>query len=537
MNRQKMGAAALLMAFSVLLSRFMGLGRDKLISWQFGAGSEADVYFAAFVVPDFLNYLLAGGYLSITLIPLLSSCFEKNEADGWRFFGTIFCLATVAIGLLSALAWVFAPELAPLVAPGFDLAQQERLTTFLRIVLPAQVFFLPGACLSALLYIRRQFAVPALMPLIYNGFIMLGGVLLPLMGLANGMEGFCWGVLAGAAVGAFALPLLAVRAGDFQFIPRLWHPLLGRFLLLALPLMIGQSVVVLDEQFVRIFGSMAGDGAVSLLNYARRIMMVPVGVVAQAAGVASFPFLAALAAKNLTADFNHTLHTALKSSFIVVIPMVAWLVVSANPVLGFIFEGGSFDSQHTAAATPLLQLMLLAVPLWVLQQVMGRAFYARQDTVTPAVVGTLATVLAVPVYLVVVPVLGAAGVALTTTCSLLVYALWLTAVWCRRWGKDSLKGLMGVSLRSLLVVAPATAWSWACTVYGPALWAGWLPTWSLLWQQFLLLMTSGLGFLGLYLVSARFIAPEFLHILLGPLRRCLCRQRPASEPVASEPGE
>ena len=246
-SRQKMGAAALIMAFSVLVSRFMGLFRDKIISWQFGAGGEADIYFAAFVVPDFLNYLLAGGYVSITLIPLLSRRFEESEEDAWRFFGTVFCWATLAIGLLTALAWVAAPVLAPLVAPGFDAVQCARLTEFLRIVLPAQVFFLPGACLSAILYIRHQFFVPALMPLIYNGGILLFGVGLPWLGLVQGMEGFCWGVLAGAAVGAFLLPLTTVKAGGFSFLPGLRHPLMKKFLLMALPLMIGQSVVVLDE--------------------------------------------------------------------------------------------------------------------------------------------------------------------------------------------------------------------------------------------------------------------------------------------------
>ncbi len=96
-----MGAAAMIMAVSVLLSRFMGLARDKVISWQFGAGGDADIYFTAFVVPDFLNYLLAGGYVSITLIPLLSRRFEEDEADGWAFFSTVFTWATLAIGLLT----------------------------------------------------------------------------------------------------------------------------------------------------------------------------------------------------------------------------------------------------------------------------------------------------------------------------------------------------------------------------------------------------------------------------------------------------
>ncbi|MBP3730162.1 MAG: murein biosynthesis integral membrane protein MurJ, partial [Mailhella sp.] len=211
-----MGAAAVIMAFSVLVSRFMGLLRDKIISWQFGAGGESDIYFAAFVVPDFLNYLLAGGYVSITLIPLLSRRFAEDENDAWRLFGTVFCWATLAIGVLSAGAWLAAERLAPLVAPGFDVQQCARLAHFLRIVLPAQVFFLPGACLSALLYIRRQFAVPALMPLIYNGGILLLGVGLPWLGLAHGMEGFCWGVLAGAFAGAFLLPFMAARRGGLR---------------------------------------------------------------------------------------------------------------------------------------------------------------------------------------------------------------------------------------------------------------------------------------------------------------------------------
>ena len=142
--------------------------------------------------------------------------------------------------------------------------------------------------MSALLYIRKQFLAPALTPLIYNGCIIAGGLLVT----GRGMEGFCWGVLFGAALGSFLLPVVAARSSGSPLpegIPaglrlrfNLRHPLLKRLLLLALPLMLGVSIVAMDEQFVRIFGSMAGEGAVSLLSYARRIMLVPVGVVAQA---------------------------------------------------------------------------------------------------------------------------------------------------------------------------------------------------------------------------------------------------------------
>ena len=119
----------------------MGLVRDKVVSWQYGAGAETDVYFTAFVVPDYINHLLAGAYISITLIPLLSACFSQDEEDGWRFFSTVFTWAVAGITVLTVIAWIGAPWLAPLVGPGFDAEGQARLVTFLRIILPAQMFF------------------------------------------------------------------------------------------------------------------------------------------------------------------------------------------------------------------------------------------------------------------------------------------------------------------------------------------------------------------------------------------------------------
>lgn len=516
----KMGIAALIMAASVFLSRLMGLVRDKVVSWQFGAGAESDIYFAAFVVPDFLNYLLAGGYISITLIPLLSKRFEEDEADGWRFFSAVFWWAALGIGTLTAIAWLFAPELAQLVGPGFSTEKQARLAYFLRIILPAQVFFLPGACVSALLYIRRQFFAPALTPLIYNGCIIAGGLLVS----GRGMEGFCWGVLFGAATGAFLLPVVAARSragrlpegvpSGLRLTFTLHHPLLRCFLLLALPLMLGVSIVVMDEQFVRIFGSMAGEGAVSLLSYARRIMLVPVGVVAQAAGVASFPFLAALAAKGDDAGFDDTLRRALRGSLFVVLPLTAYMIAVALPTLGFIFEGGRFSAEETVLAAPLLQLLLLSVPFWVVQQVMGRAFYARQNTLTPAIVGTVATLAAVPVYPLAVKLWGAFGVAMLTTLSLFAYTLALSLCWVRKQGTGAFAGMGGLVLKTLLLVLPGTLLAVAAVHFLPLRLADWGPYAALpaALRHAAVCACAGLAFALPYLPLARLFLPEALYL-------------------------
>ncbi len=449
-----MGLAALIMSLSIFASRFMGLARDKVISWQFGTSSEADVYFVAFVIPDFINYLLAGGYVSITLMPLLAKYFSPNKtpaegstghmtqnmAEGWRFFSAIFWWALFAISFLTLLAWIFTDSLVPIIAPGFDSLQQERLALFLRIILPAQIFFVSGACFSAILFLRRQFYVPALTPLIYNGSIILCGLALPFFGFATGMEGFCVGVTLGAALGAWILPAWAVAHHGLTLHWCLSHPKIKLFLFIALPLMLGQSVVMLNEQFLRIFGSMAGEGVVSILSYARRLSQVPVGMIGQALAVASYPFLATMAAEKRMDVFYDTLGSAMRTSVALLLPMSAFLVAAALPVTGIIFEGGDFTGKHSHITSYFLQLMLLAVPFWGIQMVLGRAFYALGDTLTPALCGTAVTLISVPLFYAGVSstfISGAEGITLVSLFGVLLYIYIIMYVWHKKHGHQS----------------------------------------------------------------------------------------------------
>jgi putative peptidoglycan lipid II flippase len=460
-----MGAAAALLAVSALCSRLMGLVRDKVISWQFGAGTEADMYFAAFVVPDCINYLLAGGFMSITIMPLLATRFQEDEADAWRFFSCVFCWMFTASVLLSLLGMVFARDLARLAAPGFTTGQHARLAFFMRLVLPAQVFFLSGACFTALLYLRRQFRVPALTPLIYNICIIAFGVSAPWWGAvlgdaAQGMTGYCVGVTVGAALGAFLLPWRVAAQGGLRLYPVWRHRLMGRFLLVALPLMLGQTIVMLDEQFLRVFGSLAGEGVVSLLNYARRIAQVPVGLVGQAAAAASYPFLVSLLAQGDEDLFNRTLQKALSSGLGLIVPCALCLAACAWPVLAVIFQGGRFGETETLSTLPLTRIMLASTPFWVVYMVLVRGYYACGDTLTPAVVGTVMTLVCLPVYYYWAAPAGAAYIAVLSGLSVTLYALWLAWIWARRRGSSAFAGVAALALRALICSSPAAAAAW-----------------------------------------------------------------------------
>ena len=527
-QKQRMGAAALILAASTILSRLMGLVRDKVISWQFGAGSEADMYFAAFVVPDIINHLLAGGIMAITIIPLLSRRFQEDEDDGWRFFSCIFCWMVVASLLVTGAGMLGAEELARITAPGFDAAQTARLAFFMRIILPAQVFFLCGACVTALLYMRRQFRVPALAPLIYNGCIIAGGLLLPWLTQGmdlpaewelGGMTGYCVGVTVGACLGAFLLPFRVAAAGGLRLSPVFRHPLLKRFLIMALPLMLGQTVIFLDEQFMRVFGSLVGDGAVSLLNYARRIMQVPVGLMGQAAAVASYPFLVSLLTNGEKERFDQTLSAALRASVGLIIPCALWMGVAAQPIMGVIFQGGRFGLAETVASTPLLQIMLAATPLWILYMVLVRAFYADGDTLTPATTGTVMTLLALPVYYWWAVPLGAWAIALTSAVSVSAYVLWLVAIWARRQGTGAFAGLLSLSGRALLCSLPAGAASWTAQYGLDGLRASGTLALPAVAQACLTCAASGLAFAVIFLPLSYRLAPGILEHVWRRLRR------------------
>jgi len=442
---QSMGFAAVLVGTSVLISRFMGLIRDKVISYWFGASIESDLYFAAFVIPDFINYLLAGAYFSITLIPILSKLFQEDEKDGWNFFSAALFWVFSAITVLTILGEVFAGHIVPYIAPGFAPNDLARLTHFVRIILPAQICFLVGSCFSAVLYLKKQFLIPSLSPLIYNGGIIIVGTFLR----DRGIEGFCWGVLLGAFVGNFFLPFLAAKYGSNMKISfRFWHREMKRFILTAVPLMLGQSIVVLDEQLVRVFGSLAGPGTISHLNYARRLMMVPVGIVGQAAAVASYPFMAELLAQQKIKEFFGTIRDAIKNAMLITLPVAFGMAVIAEPAVALIFQQGKFESFDTLRTARLFQLYLVAVPLWVYQQILGRAFYAAGDTLSPVIIGTITTIIALPIFFVGARQFGAEGIVFASVAGFLLYSAALSLWWIRKWNEKGIfEGLANDILR------------------------------------------------------------------------------------------
>lgn len=447
-----MGRAAIIIGASVLFSRVLGLLRETLLASLFGVSIEGDLYRHAFLIPDLLNYLVAGAYLTITLVPLLSRRLEEGGPQAASHaFSAVFRFVAAAILILTALMWLFAEPLVGVVFP--DVIEQARLVSLTRLALPAQVFLVLGSLLMAVQYTHRRFVMPALAPLIYNVGIIGGGLLGSVVGNA-GPESFLIGAVVGSAVGNFGIQWLGARTTGTWFTPGRDRAAIRDYLLLALPLMVGQSVAVLDEQFVRFFGQ-AEAGATSALSFARQLNMLPVGVIAQAAGVAAFPFLARLAARGEVLSLHRTTARATRVTIFVSAAATALLMAVAEPLVRILFAYGRFTPSDASVVAGLLLVFAFSIPLWGVHQIMSRHFYAQGRMWLPVVIGTAVLIPTVPMWLVGRAAAGERGMAVASTLSMLLYAATLVVVWWREAGTGIAGTLVPTLIRSALAAGAA----------------------------------------------------------------------------------
>jgi putative peptidoglycan lipid II flippase len=462
-----MGRAAAVIMASVLLSRILGFARDALIAFLHGANPETDAYIAAFTIPDFLNQLLAGGVLSIPFIPIFSKFLaEEKEDEGFRAFSNIATVMGTAMLVLIMLGWLFAEEIMRAFAPGFSPEQIAISAKLTRIILPAQFFFCIGVLLIAIQHSRKQFFIPALSGLIYNIGIIAGGLL---GGRSHGMVGFAWGVVAGAFVGNFALQLYGAKRGGLVFRPRfdLSCPTLWEFIRLAIPLMLGFTFFFWDGVAVRWFGSFLAAGAITWLNNARRLLMAPVGILGQAAGVASYPFLTELAAKDRKKEMWETLSTTLRWVFLVSSWVGAIVFVLSPESIFLVFQRGAFGMEDTLMTASALSAFAIGIPLWCSQGIVARGFFAMKKTWLPTIVGTVSWIVALPIYYVLHKTHGVFGLGLATTIGISIYAVVLYGMLMQRTvGKDGLADLAEYTKMGFSAVLAAAAGTYVMQMVG-----------------------------------------------------------------------
>ncbi len=390
-------SATVLLVTTILLSRVVGFVRELYIAWAFGATSVTDAYNAGFTIPDWLNYLVAGGTASITFISIYTRFLaEKREEDARKTFSVIVTVMTVILTIGIVLAEIFTPQLDRLMFDKFSPAEFALCVHITRILLPAQLFFYVGGVASAVLLARRMFLIPAIGPLFYSAGIILGGLL---FSHRLGISALAYGGVAGCFVGIFLINGIgAAKAGiGYRISFDVRNPAFREWIRLSIPLMVGVSLVTADEWIQRKFAA-GGVGDITRLNYARRLFQVPIAVLGQAVSQASLPFFAKLFGEKRFEEFSSTVNASIYRMLSAALLVSSLMAVTALPIIDLVYRRGHLHFSDSQATAAYFFWFSLSLAFWAVQGLYARAFYAAGNTLTPMVASTLITLASLPVY-------------------------------------------------------------------------------------------------------------------------------------------
>lgn len=409
-------SATLLLMGTVMLSRVIGYAREAYIAFAFGAGSQTDAYVAAFTLPDWLNYIVAGGAASITFISIYTRFLaEKRDADAQKTFSIIITVMTVVMVLGTILTEIFTPQFVRwMFGPssshaGFSPQQIDLCVHLTRILLPGQIFFYVGGVVSAVLLSHRLFLFPALGPLLYNFFIILGGVV---GGHRFGIASLAYGALLGSLVGPFLASAIGAARIGTGYRPSfdVTNPAFREWVKLSVPLMLGVSLVTADDWILRHYAA-SGVGDIARLNYAKRLFAVPIAVLGQATGQASLPFFARLFNEKRLKEFSGTVNDSVYRVSAASFLATGWMMAAALPLIDLVYRRGKFLFADTQTTAIYFFWFSLSLALWAAQGLYARAFYAAGDTLTPMAAVSIITAASLPLYSTLFHAFGVVGLA------------------------------------------------------------------------------------------------------------------------------
>jgi putative peptidoglycan lipid II flippase len=374
--------AATLIAIGNIASRVLGLARESVIAGLFGAGAAVDAFTAASTIPTTLYDLLINGAISAALVPVFSEYAEGDEREFWHVASTIINLALLVMAAVVALLIWLAPQVIGALAGGFRADIRDQATQMVRLLLPAAIFMGLSGLITALLYARQRFLLPAFTASAYNLGIILGAALLtPLLGPLS----LVVGVLAGALLQVL-LQLPGLRGIAYRPVLDLRHPGVRRILRLYAPVSLGIGFSIAGTVLDRNLASGLGEAAISTQRFATTLIQFPLGLVAAAVSFAVLPTLSRQASAGDDDAFRTTLAMGMKVVLLLVLPAAAGLAALATPVVAALFQHGNFSAEDTLATSRALLLYLPGLPAAALDQMLLFAFYAHKRTLVPNLV-------------------------------------------------------------------------------------------------------------------------------------------------------
>lgn len=519
-------SAAIILGVASLASRIVGLLRERVLTTMFGAGDVFDAFVAAFRVPDMIFNLLVLGALSAAFIPLFTEKLVKGQRGKQAAFDLavgILNIMVLVVGLLAIIFAVGAPYIMPLVVPGFE-GEKLKMTIMLSRIMALQPVLLGISFIfSGILNSFKRFVVYALAPILYNGGIIIGVlVLVPLLGVA----GIAWGVVLGALLhGLVQLP--SVLKVGWRWRPRLlWSEKDVRALWrMMVPRAVGLAANQVNLLTVSVLGSGLLAGSITVFHLANNVQYLPVGIFGIAFAQAAFPTLAEQVARKRMGDFRDTLTRVLRYILFFVVPVSLFFFLLRAQIIRVLYGAGAFDWEDTILTFETFGWLIVSIFAQAIIPLLARAFYVQQNTKTPVIISVISMILNVILAMWLAPHMGVQGLALAFSAAAIVNVMLLLSIlhWQLRGLNDRqvLVSLARITLATILagVVVQALKYPVAMIV-----------DMQRFWGIFTQLAVSGMGGAGAYLGMMWWMGSEEL----AALKRYLPRRGPVEIPTGTE---
>jgi len=377
------------------LSRVLGLVREQVIAGYFGAGVVTDAFYIAFRIPNLLRDLFAEGALSSAFVPTFTAVREREgPGAAWALANRVLTSLALILGGVTVLIFLFAPQILAVYGIGFDPAKRELAVTMTRILSPFLLCVGLAAVAMGMLNASGRFFVPALAPAWFNVCSILGVVtLVPVLSRAGLEPGLALaiGAIAGGAV-QLLVQLPSLHRVGFRFRPAFaWaDPGQRRIRRLMLPAIFGLGATQLNIVVDSSLATLQGDGPVSYLQYAFRMIMLPIGVFGVAIGTANLARVSRDVARNDTAGLRRGLASALRMAAVLTLPSTAGLIALREPAIALLFERGRFVAHDTVQTAAALLCYALGLYAYSATKIQVPTYYALDDTRRPVIASAVA---------------------------------------------------------------------------------------------------------------------------------------------------
>jgi putative peptidoglycan lipid II flippase len=408
---------------ATFLSRILGLVREQVFAFLFGAGYATDAFVAAFRIPNLLRDLFAEGALSSAFIPVFTDYVtNQGKEKAWELANLVLNLLLVTLCVIVILGIIFSPYIVQVIAPGFgkEAGKQELTSLLSQIMFPFLLLVALAALVMGILNTFRHFGIPAVAPTLFNLGMIIGGIFLspffhpPIIGMAIGV------LLGGFGQLAIQLPSLRKIGFRYRFTLNLHHPGVKRILILMVPATLGLASTQINIFVNTLIGSLLPEGSVSYLNYSFRLMQFPIGVFGVAVATVTFPIVSAHAAKKEMGQVLSTFTSSLKLVFFLTIPSAVFLAVASQPVISVLFQHGRFNFPDTINTSQALMFYCIGLFAYSSVRLTASTFYSMGDTKTPVKTSAVAVGVNIVLNLLFMHPLGFKGLALAASIAAMV---------------------------------------------------------------------------------------------------------------------